>query len=340
MIKQAYEDLTKINLLDFHEKSILVLGAGYIAEEYVIALSKLKIKNITILGNTKKNLQKFKRFSNVKIISGGYEKNLSKITKKDLVIIALPIPKLILAAKKVIDYGHDKILIEKPGSVFKKELIEFEKLMKKENIFIAYNRFFYPGFHKLKLLSENEGGITSCKFDFTEWLHTIEVKKYDKDVCERWGISNSLHVISMVIGLIGFPKKISAYQFGSIKWHPTGSIFVGSGLSENEIPFSYHANWGGGGRWGIEVVTRENVYRLTPLEKLFVSKKGSTEWKKIQLQKSFLGVKEGVAEEIATILNDKLNKKIGMINLKDAIKFNRIAEEIFGYKDKGKNKIR
>lgn len=333
MIKQAYEDLTKINLLDFHEKSILVLGAGYIAEEYVIALSKLKIKNITVLGNTRKNLQKFRRFSNVKIVSGGYEKKLSKITKKDLVIIALPIPKLIPAARKVIEYGHDKILIEKPGSVFKKELIELEKLIKKEKIIIAYNRFFYPGFHKLKLLSENDGGITSCKFDFTEWLHTIEVKKYDNEVCRRWGISNSLHVISMVIGLIGFPKKISTYQFGSIKWHPTGSVFVGSGLSENNIPFSYHANWGGGGRWGIEVITKENIYRLTPLEKLFVSKKGSIEWKEISLQKSFSGVKEGIAEEIAIILNDKLNKKIGMINLKDAIKFNRIAEKIFGYKD-------
>ena len=277
MIKQAYEDLTKINLLDFSKKSVLIIGAGYIAREYVIALLKLKVKNITILGKSEKNLKKFKEFSNVKIISGGYEKNLSKINKKDLVIITTPIEKLMGAATKVIENGHDKILIEKPGSIFKNDLIQLKKLIKKQKVRIGYNRFFYPSFHKLKLLTDNDGGITSCKFDFTEWLHTIGVEKLDNEICKRWGISNSLHVISMALELIGMPKEMNSFQSGKLEWHPTGSIFVGSGISQKKIPFSYHANWGGGGRWGIEVITKSNIYRLTLLEKLLVSKKDSIE---------------------------------------------------------------
>jgi predicted dehydrogenase len=334
MIKQAYEDLTKVNLLDFSKKSVLIIGAGYIANQYAIALSKLKIKNVTILGKSKENLQKFKEFPNFEIIPGGYETNLSKIKKKDLVIIATPIEELMNTTKKVIENGHSRILIEKPGSVFKNDLLELKKIIKKEKVRIAYNRFFYLSFHKLLSLVESEGGITSCKFDFTEWLHTIEIEKYNTKICNRWGISNSLHVISMVLGLIGMPKKISTCQMGSLEWHPTGSIFVGNGISEKDIPFSYHANWGGGGRWGIEVITKENIYRLIPLEKLFVSKKGSTKWEEVNLQNTFLDVKEGIAEEIATMLNDELDKKIGMISLSDAIKFNEIAEEIFGYKIK------
>jgi len=334
MIKQAYEDLTKVNLLDFSKKSVLIIGAGYIANQYAIALSKLKIKNVTILGKSKENLQKFKEFPNFEIIPGGYETNLSKIKKKDLVIIATPIEELMKTTKKVIENGHSRILIEKPGSVFKNDLLELKKIIKKEKVRIAYNRFFYLSFHKLLSLVESEGGITSCKFDFTEWLHTIEIEKYNTKICNRWGISNSLHVISMVLGLIGMPKKISTCQMGSLEWHPTGSIFVGNGISEKDIPFSYHANWGGGGRWGIEVITKENIYRLIPLEKLFVSKKGSTKWEEVNLQNTFLDVKEGIAEEIATMLNDELDKKIGMISLSDAIKFNEIAEEIFGYKIK------
>jgi predicted dehydrogenase len=334
MIKQAYEDLTKINLLDFSKKSVLIIGAGYIANQYAIALSNLKIKDVTILGKSKENLQKFKEFPNFEIIDGGYERNLSKIKKKDLVIIAIPIEELTNTAKKVIENGHSRILIEKPGSVFKNDLLELKKIIKKEKVRIAYNRFFYPSFHKLLSLVESEGGITSCKFDFTEWLHTIEIEKYDTKICNRWGISNSLHVISMVLGLIGMPKKISTFQMGSLEWHPTGSIFVGNGISEKDIPFSYHANWGGGGRWGIEVITKENIYRLIPLEKLFVSKKGSIKWEEVNLQNPFLDVKEGIAEEIATMLNDELDKKVGMISLTDAIEFNEIAEEIFGYKIK------
>lgn len=333
MIKQAYEDLTKINLLDFSKKSVLIIGAGYIASQYAIALSNMKIKDVTILGKTKENLQKFKEFPNFEIIDGGYERNLSKIKKKDLVIIATPIEELTNTAKKVIENGYSRILIEKPGSVFKNDLLELKKIIKKEKVGIAYNRFFYPSFHKLLSLVQSEGGITSCKFDFTEWLHTIEIEKYNTKICNRWGISNSLHVISMVLGLIGMPKKITTSQMGSLEWHPTGSIFVGNGISENNIPFSYHANWGGGGRWGIEVITKENIYRLIPLEKLFVSKKGSIKWEEVNLQNPFLDVKEGIAEEIATMLNDELDKKVGMISLTDAIEFNEIAEEIFGYND-------
>jgi len=331
MIKQAYEDLSKINLLDFSKKSILIIGAGYIAREYAIALSKLKISNVTILGKSKKNLEKFKEFSNFKIITGGYEKNLSKIKKKDLVIVATPIQELMSVTKKVIENEHGRILIEKPGSIFKNDLIELEQLIKKQKVRIGYNRLFYPSFHKLKLLSDNDGGITSCKFDFTEWLHTIGVEKLDDEICKRWGISNSLHVISMALELIGMPKEMNSFQSGNLEWHPTGSIFVGSGISQKNIPFSYHSNWGGGGRWGIEVVTKSNIYRLTPLEKLFVSKKGSIEWKEVPLQPAFSNVKVGIAEEVATMLSDKLDKKIGMVTMKDAIKFNEIAEKIFGY---------
>lgn len=333
MIKQAYDELTKISLLDFHDKSVLIIGSGNIANEYAIALSKLKIKNITILGNTEEGLQKFRQFVNFKLIHGGYENNLSSIGKKDLVIVATPIPILTKTTKLAIENGQTRILIEKPGSVFKDDLIYLESLIKKQKVRIAYNRLFYPSFHKLKLLAEKDGGITSCKFDFTEWIHTIPFGRYKEEVYKRWGISNSLHVISMAFELIGMPKKISTYQNGKLEWHPSGSVFVGSGISENNIPFSYHANWNGGGRWGIEIVTKENVYRLIPLEKLYVLSKGSTEWKEILVESAFPEVKDGIAEEIAVMLNDDFESKTGMISLQKAIEYNKLAEVIFGYKD-------
>ncbi len=334
MIKQSYDKLTRVDLLDFHDKSILIIGSGYIAYQYAISLSKLQVKDVTVLGNTKESLKKFKQFSNFKIISGGYENNLSQVETKDLVIIATPIPTLVKATKLAIQNRQTKILIEKPGSVFQDDLLSLKSLIKKQKVRIGYNRLFYPSFHKLKLLTENEGGITSCKFDFTEWVHTIEFGKYDDVVYRRWGISNSLHVISMAAELIGMPKKISAYQTGKLAWHPTGSIFVGSGISKNNVPFSYHANWNGGGRWGVEVVTKENIYRLSPLEKLYALTKGSTEWREIQIKSAFPETKAGITEELAVILDDSLEREVGMISLSKAIEYNNLANIIFGYNSK------
>ena len=164
-------------------------------------------------------------------------------------------------------------------------------------------------------------------------MHTIPFGKYKKDVYRRWGISNSLHVISMAMELIGMPKKITTNQHGNLKWHPTGSIFVGNGVSEKNIPFSYHANWEGVGRWGIEVVTKKNIYRLSPLEKLFVLKKGTTEWKEIQIKNIFPKIKMGLAEEIVIMLDDALEKQLKMVTIKRAIEYNKLAEKIFAYKN-------
>ncbi len=332
MINQPYEKLANIDSNNFQNKSVLIIGSGYIALEYVKALKKLKIKNIEILSKSENSLDN-KVLSEYKIIFGGFEKKINLIEKKDLTIIATPINLLVKAATLAIKSGQENILIEKPGSLFKTDLIILEKLIKKQKVRIAYNRLFYPNFQKLKILSKIDGGITSCKFDFTEWVHTIPFGKYKKDVYRRWGISNSLHVISMAMELIGMPKKITTSQHGNLKWHHTGSIFVGNGISEKNIPFSYHANWEGGGRWGIEVVTKKNVYRLSPLEKLFVLKKGTTEWKEIQIKNIFPKIKMGLAEEIVIMLDDALEKQLKMVTIKRAIEYNKLAEKIFAYKN-------
>ena len=159
----------------------------------------------------------------------------------------------------------------------------------------------------------------------------MDLKKDEPEVYHRWGISNSLHVISMAFELIGMPKDIQTYQHGKLDWHPTGSIFVGSGISDKEIPFSYNADWGSGGRWGIEVNTKENSYQLIPLEELYVCPKGSTIWNCVPFDSAFPDVKQGIAEEVAIMLDDQNQKKIELPTLEMAAKLIKFGEKIFGY---------
>ena len=56
--------------------------------------------------------------------------------------------------------------------------------------------------------------------------------------------------------------------------------FCGAGLSKNNIPFSYQANWDAPGRWSLEVLTKYRRYVLRPMEELYCIKLGYFESKR------------------------------------------------------------
>ena len=259
-INEKYDKLKKINSYQLGGKSVLIIGGGYMGKEYAHVLEQLGINDVTIVTKSPKQASDFSAKFDYTILDGGFEKQLSSVGKKDLVIIAIPTELLISATKLAIKTGQTRILLEKPGSLFHKELFSLNEIIDQQKVRIGYNRLLYPNFHKIKQLAKNEGGITSCKFDFTEWIHKIPFGVYQQDEYTLWGISNSLHVISMAFELIGMPKEIASFQFGKLDWHTSGSIFVGAGTSEENIPFSYHANWESSGRWMVEIMTKENSY--------------------------------------------------------------------------------
>ena len=327
----SYEILSNINSLNFQDKSVLILGAGWMGKQYANALSEMNVKDVTIFSRSKQRAIELSNEFDYLPSFGDPSESLSNIPKKDLTIVATPIHSLIDMTKIAIKNGQTNILIEKPGSLYADELLNLKKSVNDIRIRIAYNRLTYPNLHKLKLLVSEEGGISSCNFNFTERIHSIDFKKENSDVYSRWGISNSLHIISMVLDLIGFPKESLYYQSGKLDWHPTGSIFVGSGLTDRDIPYSYHADWGSSGRWGIEVMTKENAYRLISLEELFVCHKNSFDWERISFDVAFPKVKHGVSEEITIMLYEELENNIQLVTLEKAAQFNRVAEEILGY---------
>ena len=328
---ESYDLLTSINSLNFQDKTILILGSGWMARQYAMALQEMNVKDVTIFSRNKEKSVSLCNEFGFKSIFGNPDESIPKISEKDLTIVSTSINSLIEMTKIAIEGGQKNILVEKPGSLYFNKLLELQKSSKNAKIRIAYNRLTYPNFHKLKTMISADGGISSCNFNFTERIQSIDFKKENPDVYSRWGISNSLHIISMVFDLIGFPQESLFYQSGKLNWHPTGSVFVGSGLTDNNIPFSYHADWGSSGRWGIEIMTKENAYRLISLEELFVCHKNSFEWEKIPFDISYPNAKQGVCEEIAVMLCPKLEENIPLVTLERAAKFNQVAEKILGY---------
>jgi predicted dehydrogenase len=329
-MNEFYEWLISIDKLNFSDKSVLILGSGKIADQYAFALQKMNVKNITVISRKGIENEHIKNSLGLKILDGGYEKHLPDFKKQDLVIVALPTESLLPASEMALKSGQTNILIEKPASLFSEKLNSLDKFDKNSKIIIAYNRLLYPNFHKLKQLITDDGGITSVKFTFTEWIDKIDFSNYDAQTLKYWGIQNSLHVISMIIDLIGDLKQISSFSNGKLNWHPSGSCFVGSGISDQNIPFSYHSDWKSGDRWGIEVFTMKNSYKLTPLEDLFVCPKNSQTYRQVKFDKAFSETKQGISEEIAFMLSD-MNDLKPFVTINTAKKFIETAKKIFNY---------
>ncbi|MCE5226791.1 MAG: hypothetical protein LLG05_13165, partial [Porphyromonadaceae bacterium] len=150
-------------------------------------------------------------------------------------------------------------------------------------------------------------------------------------VYQRWGVANSLHVIAMAHSLIGMPRSMRAYQRGRLSWHPSGARFTGAGETDIGALFSYHADWISAGRWGIEIMTPKNAYRLMPLEKLFCCRMGSAQWGEVEISAAYPKIKEGISEEIAIMLAPEIEQNCHLVTLRQAATFTKLAEEIFDY---------
>ncbi len=315
---------------------ILILGSGYMANEYLKVLSNTKFK-VLVIGRSEKKIDDLKKnYPNVFFFSGGIQNFLMSGEKlPEICFNCVSIENLFETTISLINNNVKKILVEKPGSLNVEHLKSMQKaaLDFDADVYIGYNRHFYSSVQKLKECCYNDGGITSLNFEFTEWIHTINEKDYSKESLQKWMMSNSSHVIDLVFHLIDYPKDLYCIQGGkdNISWHKSGSIFVGCGISNQNIPFSYHSNWESSGRWSIEISTYIGRYLLMPMEILQFKKKGTINYIEIEiddkLDKDF---KHGVFNQINSFLNNEFKN---LVSLEDQIKNIIYINKIAGYLD-------
>jgi len=257
---------------------IILIGAGEISKDYAKVLKDLG-QDFEVISRSKKPLEYFNEKYKSTVHHGGIENYNFDNKIITHAIVATPIESLYEVGRKLISKGIKNILLEKPGPISKTELKRLQSVASKNgvNIYIAFNRRFYQSviFLKKILLKERILGIN---FEITEWPSTIDDTKYSDDVLNKWILSNSSHVIDTVLSIGGKFKELNSYQSGSsIKWHPAGDTFIGSGITEKNIPFTYFGYWNSAGRWGIEIFTDNGKFILKPLESLQYQEKNTVQ---------------------------------------------------------------
>ncbi|MDH5404640.1 MAG: Gfo/Idh/MocA family oxidoreductase [Candidatus Heimdallarchaeota archaeon] len=254
--------------------NVWIIGAGNIGIEYAKILEDLKIE-YTLITRSVKSANYAKKSINAEVISGGLIKYIENTpTLATHAIVSTQINFLSEITIQLLEIGIQNILIEKPGGLSIKELCEIDNLAEEKNskVYIAYNRRYFSSVLKTIEIVKNRNNITSFHFEFTEWSHKINTSMYPKEVLNNWIISNSSHLIDLAFYICGSPKVLHSTVKGKLDWHPTGSIFTGSGETGDEIPFTYFANWISPGRWSLEILTKTERIILRPLETLKIQK--------------------------------------------------------------------
>jgi predicted dehydrogenase len=267
---------------------VWLIGAGYMAVEYAKVLGGLGTE-FTVIGRSATSAESFEKKTGIHALTGGAERHIDRSKEiPPFAIVSVGVKELGSVTMDLIEYGVKKILVEKPGALNREQLEEVARAAQAANasVWVAYNRRFYASVIEAKRIVEEDGGVTSFCFEFTEWSHEIENLDKPREVLESWFIANSTHVADMAFFLGGFPERISCYTAGSLPWHPSSCVFSGAGISKTGALFSYQANWDGPGRWGVEVCTKAHRLIFRPLEKLQIQNRGSVSVDSVEIDDS------------------------------------------------------
>jgi predicted dehydrogenase len=261
--------------------SVLIVGAGSIAREYVEICDDLGREPLLVTRGEERAAEVRDEFPKLDVVTGGLEAYLDDNQPPREAILATPIETLRPLCRALVESGVKRVLAEKPLALSSSGAAELRAAARDAGatVSVAFNRRHYESTELARDIIREAGGVSSFKVDFTEALFRIDPSRYSQEVRRRWGICNASHVIDIAFHLCSAPETMNCEQAGAgaIDWHPSGSIFYGNGETADGAHFTYHADWDSPGRWRIEINTRDGKLLFSPLERLKIQPPGTFE---------------------------------------------------------------
>ncbi|OBP15396.1 myo-inositol 2-dehydrogenase [Rheinheimera sp. SA_1] len=313
--------------------SIWLVGAGPMAQQYAKVLDAMHC-DYQVIGRSHRSASEFTAATGKTVLPGGVDAVLQRsVLTPSKAIVAVGAKELFSVASKLIMGGVKELLLEKPGCLYRNEFKQLTDLALEAEckVFVAYNRRYFTSVIKARDLIEQEGGVSSFNFEFTEWSHLYLQSDKDKDILARALIGNSSHAIDLAFFLGGKPKELCSFRAGYLPWHEAGARFSGAGITEANATFSYCADWQAAGRWSVEVLTAQYRYILKPMETLHRIKTGSTTMESVvlddEIDKRF---KPGLFRQTAAFIHGDISSLCGLTE--QLIMFD-LYYKMAGYKD-------
>ncbi len=253
-----------------------LVGSGPMASAYASVLDDLG-QEFEVIGRGPTSAADFEQTTGHPVRTGGVDRALQASRAPETAIVAVTVDQLAETARSLLMAGVSRVLLEKPGGLGSEEIRSVREAAGGSSVVIAYNRRQYSSVHAARRAIEEDGGVTSFTFEVTEWPHAAEPVQVGESIRRRWFLAQSSHVVDLAFHLGGRPADWRSWAAGSLPWHRESARFAGAGVSDAGATFSYHGDWEGPGRWGLEVLTRRRRLILQPLEQLRTMALGSLE---------------------------------------------------------------
>lgn len=304
-------------------KSVWLIGTSQMAVDYYNVLKNFDV-DVKVIGRGARSADFFKSATDITPIVGGVENLIGQtLDLPDCAIIAVGVEEIKNVAIILLQAGVKCLLLEKPGGLNVEDVSIITKLAleTKSNVLVGYNRRFFSSVIQAKAMIEEDGGLESFNFDFTEWGHIIKDSNSKNIIKNNWFLCNSTHLIDLAFYIGGLPVSMSTFSAGNSYWH-TPMIFSGAGISNSGAIFSYSANWGAPGRWSVEFLTKRRKYILRPIEKLQIQEIGSLSTEFVPIDDELdINYKPGLYRQTLAFLNN------------DFSQFNTISEQLYAIKN-------
>lgn len=258
---------------------VLLVGAGGMAVAHAQALAALGVR-ARVFGRGEASAARFREQTGIEAGTGPLEDQIS--AEPDLptaAVVAVNAHALAEVTETLMRAGVRQLLVEKPAALDLRELDRLRAAGRATGaqVYVAYNRRFMASVLRADEFINEDGGVLSVRFDFTEPAARIAGLGKPERELSTWFYGNSTHVLDLALHFFGPPEALSATVAGqdAIAWHPSGSVYAGYGRGQGNRVLSWHANWLAPGRWGVEVMTPRRKLILQPLERLRVQEQGS-----------------------------------------------------------------
>ncbi len=254
------------------KEPILLVGAGAMALHYARVLQAMD-REFVVFGRGQESADAFREATGVTPTTGPLEAQIANLAVvPDEAVVTVNAMHLAEVTVAVARAGAKRILVEKPAAL---DAAEVQSLLEVAadtgtEIRVGYNRRFLASVIAARQMIAEDGGVLSVKFDFSEPARRIGAMGKPQRELDAWFFANSTHVVDLAFSFVGPIERAAGAVAGGVDWHPSGGVFAGFARSTDGALLSWHANWAGPGRWGVEVITPERRLILRPLEGLSI----------------------------------------------------------------------